>query len=102
VIKRRIGPTTAAAVLATDAGPAAGTSVVATTRNGPKPKPRPSTSDDGPPGNGHSSSGLAGLGGLIRGRGKSPNGDATPVATRPAGPPPKPPRKKKKRSGRRR
>jgi len=101
VIKRRIGPTTAA-VLATDAGPAAGTSVVATTRNGPKPKPRPSSSDDEPPGNGHSSSGLAGLGGLIRGRGKSSNGEATPVATRPAGPPPKPPRKKKKRSGRRR
>ena len=107
VIKRRIGPTTAAAAaaaVATADGPPTGTSVVPTTRNGPKPKPkpRPSSSVDEPTGNGHGTGGLASLGGLIRGRGKSPGGEATPVATRPAGPPPKPPRKKKKRSGRRR
>jgi len=103
VIKRRIGPTTAAAALATATatGPATGTSVVATTRSAPKPKPRPSSGDE-PAGNGHATNGLAGLGGLIRGLGKSSGGEATPVATRPAGPPPKPPRKKKKRSGRRR
>ncbi|MDQ2897068.1 MAG: YidC/Oxa1 family membrane protein insertase [Actinomycetota bacterium] len=102
VIKRRIGPTTAVAVLA-EAGPPTGTSVVPTARSGPKPKPRPSSAGgDQPAGNGHSTGGLAGLTGLIRGRGRSSDGGATPVAARPAGPPPKPPRKKKKRSGRRR
>ncbi|MEO9188379.1 MAG: YidC/Oxa1 family membrane protein insertase [Acetobacteraceae bacterium] len=104
VIKRRIGPAVAVAVAAAaDAGPATGTSVVPTTRSGPKPKLRPSSAgSDEPAGNGHSTGGLAALTGLIRGRGKSSDGGATPVATRPAGPPPKPPRKKKKRSGRRR
>jgi len=102
VIKRRIGPATAAAVATASAtGPATGTSVVPSTRSGPKPKPRPPASSDEPTGNGHGTSGLAGLSGLIRGRGKSSD-EGAPVATRPAGPPPKPPRKKKKRSGRRR
>ncbi len=101
VIKRRIGPTIAPAVATAD-GPAAGTSVVPAVRGGPRPKPRSSGGSAEPAGNGHGTNGLAGLSGLIRGRGKSADGDATPVATRPAGPPPKPPRKKKKRSGRRR
>jgi len=100
VIKRRIGPVVPA-VVASSAGPAS-TSVVPTSRSGPRPKPRPAASAEEPTGNGHGSGGLASLSGLIRGRGKSSGGDATPVATRPAGPPPKPPRKKKKRSGRRR
>ncbi len=101
VIKRRIGPTVPA-VVASAAGPATATSVVPTARSGPKPKSPPLASADEPTGNGHASGGLGALSGLIRGRGKSSDGDATPVASRPAGPPPKPPRKKKKRSGRRR
>jgi YidC/Oxa1 family membrane protein insertase len=98
VIKRRIGPTVPAVVTGDGATT---TSIVPTTRSGPKPKTPPSSRAEEPSGNGHGSGGLAGLSGLIRGRGKSSD-DATPVATRPAGPPPKPPRKKKKRSGRRR
>ncbi len=105
VIKRRIGPMVAVASApdpGTGTGTGTGTSVVATARSGAKLKPRPSSSGEEPTGNGHGTSGLAALGGLIRGRGKSSDGEATPVATRPAGPPPKSPRKKKKRSGRRR
>ncbi len=104
IIKRRIGPVTAAPAGA--AGTA--TSVVPTTSKSappksksPPPKSKTATADDSS-GNGAASGGLSGL---IRGRSKSDDDDektAVGAATTRSGPPPRPPRKKKKRSGRRR
>jgi YidC/Oxa1 family membrane protein insertase len=98
VVKRRIGPVRAPMVAATDGA----TSAVATGRASPKPSPKSGGPEPGSETGGNGSgTGLAGLGSLIRGRGKSEPEKAA-VATKPAGPPPRPPRKKKKRSGRRR
>lgn len=102
IIRRRIGPVTAAPAEASAGGK---TSVIPTDKSPPKRDANAPEAD----GNG---SGLGGLTGLIRGRPKTdkpttdkPKADkeTTKVAapTR-SGPPPRPPRKKKKRSGRRR
>ncbi len=97
VVKRRIGPVQAPVAAAPDGA----TSVVPTARSSPKPPPKPGSGVSSEPAGNGSGAGLAGLGSLIRGRGKS-EPEKTAVATKPAGPPPRPPRKKKKRSGRRR
>jgi YidC/Oxa1 family membrane protein insertase len=96
IIRKRIGPVRAASAVAGAAGAAGATSVVPTTRSGPRngaAKPAPNGSGSGSGG---------GLGALIRSKVK-PAEEPTPVATGGrGGPPPKSPRKKKKRSGRRR
>jgi YidC/Oxa1 family membrane protein insertase len=95
IIKRRIGPVSAAPAGAAGAA----TSVVPTSGKSPPKSKTASPSDSSANG-----SGLGALSGLIRGRGKGDSDTATTAvgaATR-SGPPPRPPRKKKKRSGRRR
>ena len=95
IIKRRIGPVTAA----TPAAAGAKTSVVPT--RGGKPPPAKDGSEDGKTdANGSGSTG--GLAALLRGRSKPDDETATVAAAARSGPPPRPPRKKKKRSGRRR
>ena len=99
IIKRRIGPVTAATV----GGAATSTSVVPTSGKSP-PSKDDGASESSSNGSGSGGSGSGGLSGLLRGRPKNDGGKekAAVVAAARSGPPPRPPRKKKKRSGRRR
>ena len=99
IIKRRIGPVTAATV----GGAATSTSVVPTSGKSP-PSKDDGASESSSNGSGSGGSGSGGLSGLLRGRPKNDDGKekAAVAAAARSGPPPRPPRKKKKRSGRRR